>query len=129
MHTATRRVSRKAKGSRSLKDVDRLMRLLPFICPFKSSDLKASLLLLGYLLMTFVCDVMIRVSFEVSFPHLYVLEVWQSRMRLCIKRFYFHVCALFFSSSSSSLSRSQKKKKKKKRDTFLKTLFWVFSIL
>ena len=68
MHTATRRVSRKAKRSRSFKGVDRLMRLLPFICPFKSSDLKASLLLLGYLLMTFVCDMMIRVSFEVHFP-------------------------------------------------------------
>ena len=36
-------------------------------------------------------------------------------MRLCIKRFYFHVCALFFFSSSSILSRSQKKKKKKKK--------------
>ena len=58
----------KRHAGRSLKGVDRLMRLLPFICPFKSSDLKASLLLLGYLLMTFVCDVMIRVSFEVHFP-------------------------------------------------------------
>ena len=78
MHTATRLVSRKAKGSRWLKGVDRC-------CAFKSSDLKAQLLL-GYLLMTFVCDVIIRISFKVSFPHLYVLEVWQSRMRLCYKK-------------------------------------------
>ena len=35
--------------------------------------------------MTFVCDVIIGVNFKVSFPHLYVLEVWQSRMRLCYK--------------------------------------------
>ena len=41
MHTATRRLSREAKGSRSLKGVDRLVRLLPFSCAFKSSDLKA----------------------------------------------------------------------------------------
>ena len=85
MHTATRLVSRKAKGSRSLKGVDRLVRLLPFACAFKSSDLKEQLLF-GYLLMTFVCDVIIRVSFKVSFLHLYVLEVWQSRMRLCYKK-------------------------------------------
>ena len=72
MHTATRRVRRKAKGSRSLKGVDRLLRLLPFACTFQSSDLKAQLLL-GYLLMTFVCGVIIRFSFKVSFPHLYFL--------------------------------------------------------
>ena len=84
MHTATRLVSRKAKGSRSLKGVDRLVRLLPFACAFKSSDLKAQLLL-GYLLITFVCEVMIRISFKVSFPHRKVLEVWQRRMRLCYK--------------------------------------------
>ena len=84
MHTATRLVSRKAKGSRSLKGVDRLVRLLPFACAFKSSDLKAQLLL-GYLLITFVCEVMIRISFKVSFPHRRVLEVWQRRMRLCYK--------------------------------------------
>ena len=53
-------------------------------CAFKSSDLKAQLLL-GYLLMTFFCDVIIRVSFKVLVPHLYVLEVRQSRMRLCYK--------------------------------------------
>ena len=85
MHTATRLVSRKAKGSRSLKGVDRLVQLLPIACAFKSSDLKAQQLL-GYLLMTFVCDVIIRVSFKVSLLHLYVLEVWQSRMRLCYKK-------------------------------------------
>ena len=73
MQTATRLVSRKAKG-RSLKGVVRLVRLLPLACAFKSSDLKAQLLV-GYLLMTFVCDVVIRVSLKVSFPHLYVLEV------------------------------------------------------
>ena len=84
MQTATRLVSRKAKGSRSLKGVDRLVRLLPFACAFKSSDLKAQLLL-GYLLMTFVRDVIIRVSFKVLVTHLYVLEVRQSRMRLCYK--------------------------------------------
>ena len=31
--------------------------------------------LLKYLLMSFVCDVIIRDSFKVSFPHLYALEV------------------------------------------------------
>ena len=72
MQTATSLVSRKAKGSRSLKGVDRLVRLLPFACAFKSSDLKEQLLF-GYLLMTFVCDVIIRVSFKVLFPHMYVL--------------------------------------------------------
>ena len=41
MRMATRRVSRKAKGSRSLKGVDRPMRLSPFACAFKSSNLKA----------------------------------------------------------------------------------------
>ena len=46
--------------------------------------------------MTSVYDVILRVSFKVSFPHLYVLEVWKSRMRLRYKRYYFHVCALFF---------------------------------
>ena len=48
MQTATSLVSRKAKGSRSLKGVDRLVRLLPFACAFKSSDLKEQLLF-GYL--------------------------------------------------------------------------------
>ena len=52
MHMATRRVSRKAKGSRSLKGVDRLVRLLPF-----------AQLLLGYLLMTFVFDDNITIKF------------------------------------------------------------------
>ena len=52
MHMATRRVSRKAKGSRSLKGVDRLVRLLPF-----------AQLLLGYLLMTFVLDESITIKF------------------------------------------------------------------
>ena len=41
MHAATRWVGRKAKGSRSLKGVDWPVRLLPFACAFKSSDLKA----------------------------------------------------------------------------------------
>ena len=124
MHTATRRVSRKAKGSRSFKGVDRLMRLLPFICPFKSSDLKSSLLLLGYLLMTFVCDVMIRVTFEVHVPICMFLRF--GRMRLFLKRLYFHVCALFFFRLQvHCLSRSKKKKTKKNRDTFLKTLFSI----
>ena len=36
--------------------------------------------------MTFVCDVVIEVIFKVSFPHLYVLEVWQSQITLCYKR-------------------------------------------
>ena len=85
MHTATHRISPNAKGSRSLKGVDGLVRLLPFACAFKSSDLKAWLLL-RYILMTFVFDVIIRVNFKVSFPHLYVPAVWQSRIRLCYKR-------------------------------------------
>ena len=82
MHTATRRISRKAKGGRSLKGAGRLVGLLPFACPFKSpfksSDQKAWLLL-GYLLMTFVGNVIIKVTFKVSFLHLYVLgllEAW-----------------------------------------------------
>ena len=88
MQTATRLVSWKAKGSRSLKGVDRLVRLLLFACAFKSSDLKAQLLL-GYLLMTFVRDVIVKVSFQVSFLHLCVLgllEDCQSRIRLCYQR-------------------------------------------
>lgn len=52
MHMATRRVSGKAKGSRSLKGVDRLVRLLPF-----------AQLLLRYLLMTFVLDDSITIKF------------------------------------------------------------------
>ena len=31
--------------------------------------------------MTFLRDVIVRFSFKVSFPHLYILEVWQRRMR------------------------------------------------
>ena len=54
-----------------------------------------------------VCDVIIRVSFKVSFPYLYILKDLQSRMRLCYKRYYFHVCALFFL-FSSILSLPQK---------------------
>ena len=50
--------------------------------------------------MTFVCDVVIEVIFKVSFPHLYVPEVWQSQITLCYKRCFYHVCALFFSFSS-----------------------------
>ena len=41
MHTATRWVSQKAGGSRLLKGVDRLVRLLSFACAFKSSYLEA----------------------------------------------------------------------------------------
>ena len=52
MHMATRQVSGKAKGSRSLKGVDRLVRLLPF-----------AQLLLRYLLMTFVLDDSITIKF------------------------------------------------------------------
>ena len=88
MHKATRRISRKAGGSRWLKGVDRLVRLLPFACVFKSSDLKAKLSL-GYLLMTSVCDVIIKVSFKVSFLYLFVLgllEDWQSQISLCYQR-------------------------------------------
>ena len=83
MCTVTCRVSRKAKRSRSLNGLHRIVRILPLACAFKSTNFK---LLLGYLLMNFVCDVIITVSFKVSFPHLYVLEVWQNRMRLCYKR-------------------------------------------
>ena len=111
MHTATRRVSRKAKGSRSLKYVDRLMRLLPFICPFKSSDLKASLLLLGYLLMTFVCDVMIRVSFEVHFPICMFLRFGKAGWD-CVKKGYIFMCArYFFFVFKYTVSPAAKKKK------------------
>lgn len=70
---ATCRVSRKAKkGSRPLKSVDGPMPLLPFASAFKSSAFKV-LLLLGYLLSTFLRDVIIRVSFKLSFLHLYGL--------------------------------------------------------
>ena len=34
--------------------------------------------------MTFICDVIIRVSIKVSFSHLYVLEVWQKYHFECI---------------------------------------------
>ena len=52
----SRRVSRKAKSSRSLKGADMLVRLLPLACAFESCDLKAHLLL-GYLLTTRLrCD-------------------------------------------------------------------------
>ena len=67
--------------------VGRLVRLRPFACAFKSSDLKAKLLL-RYLLMTFVYDVIVKV-FQLSFLHLYVLgllEDWQSQIRLCYQR-------------------------------------------
>ena len=56
--------------------------------------------------MTSVCDVILKVSFKVSFPYLYVLEVWQSRMRLCCKRYYFHVCSLFFFFKYQSLPQN-----------------------
>ena len=113
MHTATRRVSRKAKRSRSFKGVDRLMRLLPFICPFKSSDLKASLLLLGYLLMTFVCDMMIRVSFEVHFPICMFLRFGKAGWD-CVKKGYIFMCAryFFFRLQVHRLSCSKKKKQR-----------------
>ena len=87
------------------------MRLLPFICPFKSSDLKASLLLLGYLLMTFVCDVMIRVSFEVHFPICMFLRFGKAGWD-CVKKGYIFMCAryFFFRLQVHRLSRSKKKK-------------------
>ena len=130
MHTATRRVSRKAKGSRSLKDVDRLMRLLPFICPFKSSDLKASLLLLGYLLMTFVCDVMIRVSFEVHFPICMFLRFGKAGWDCVKKRLYFHVCALFFFRLQvHRLSRSKKKKQRYVSQNLILGILYSLSVL
>ena len=40
LRKATRRVSRKAKGSQPLKGVDRLVRLLPFAGALKYSSLK-----------------------------------------------------------------------------------------
>ena len=44
--------------------------------------------------MIFLRDLIIRVSFKVSFPHLYFLEVWRSWMGLCYKRQYnFLLCA------------------------------------
>lgn len=46
--------------------------------------------------MTFLCNVIIRVSFEMSFPHLYVLEVWQSQIRLCYKSNIFLLGAHYF---------------------------------
>ena len=38
--------------------------------------------------MIFLCKVIIRVGFKVSFPYLYALEVWQNRMRLYYNRPY-----------------------------------------
>ena len=64
---ATRRVRRKPKSSRPVRGVDRLVRLLSFASAFKSSALKV-LLLSGYLTI-FHCDVIIKVSVKVSFPH------------------------------------------------------------
>ena len=54
--------------------------------PIHTVTRRVSRKLLRYLLMSFVCDVIIRVSFKVSFPHLYALEVWKSRVRSCYKR-------------------------------------------
>ena len=64
---ATRRVRRKPKSSRPVRGVDRLVRLLSFASAFKSCALKV-LLLSGYLTI-FHCDVIIKVSVKVSFPH------------------------------------------------------------
>ena len=97
MHSTTRRVSPKAKSSRSLKGADMLVWLLPLACAFESSDLKAQLLL-GYLLTTRLwCDN------KVSFPHLYVLEVWHSRMRLCYNKCC-HIPRLFHSKKTSTVT-------------------------
>ena len=49
--------------------------------------------------MIFLCEVIIRVGFKVSFPYLYALKVWRNRMRLCYNREYkfssMHVRLLF----------------------------------
>ena len=76
-----------------------LVRLLPLACAFESCDLKAHLLL-GYLLTTCLrCDNK-GLFFKVSFPHLYVLEVWHSRMRLCYNK-YCHIPRLSLNKTST----------------------------
>ena len=55
--------------------------------------------------MTSVYDVILRVSFKVSFPHLYVLEVvLQKVIFSCVRAIFFFLSI-------------------KKKDTFVKTLF------
>ena len=74
--------------------------------------------------MVFLCDVIITVSFKVSFPHLKVFEVWQSWTRLCHERQYKFssvcMCCLKYTFSSSENDFG---------DTFLKTFIYVSSIL
>ena len=68
--------------------------------------------------MTFLCDVIVRVSFKVSFPCLYVLEVWQSRMRLLQKVIFSCVRAIFFVFKYTVSTAEDNS-----RDTVFKTLF------
>ena len=68
--------------------------------------------------MTFLRDVIVRVSFKVSFSCLYVLEVWQSRMRLLQKVIFSCVRAIFFVFKYTVSAAEDNS-----RDTVFKTLF------
>ena len=68
--------------------------------------------------MTFFCDVIIRVSFKVLVPHLYVLEVRQSRMRLR-QRVIFSCTRAVFIVFKYTVSPAENNSK----NTFLKALF------
>ena len=123
LHTATRRLSRKAKGSQSLKGVERLVRLLPFTYAFISSDLKTKLLL-RYLLMTFLYDVIIRVSF-LSFSFCMFLRFGKAGWD-CVTKDNIFICARYFLCFQvHTVSPADDNS----RDTVFKTLFWAFSIL
>ena len=120
----------KWKGSRSLKGVDRLVRLLSFACAFKSSDLKTWLLLRN-VLMTFLYDVIIWVSF-LSFPcHFPVISLsvflrFGKAGRDCITKGNIFMCARYFLIFQvHTVSPAEDNS----RDTVFKTLFSVSSIL
>ena len=117
----------KWKGSRSLKGVDRLVRLLSFACAFKSSDLKTWLLLRN-VLMTFLYDVIIWVSF-LSFPCHFPVCVFLrfgKAGRDCITKGNIFMCARYFLSFQvHTVSPAEDNS----RDTVFKTLFSVSSIL
>ena len=46
--------------------------------------------------MTSICDMTLKISFKVSFTHLYVVEVWQSRGVVLQKVIFSCVRAIFF---------------------------------
>ena len=69
--------------------------------------------------MTSICDMTLKISFKVSFTHLYVVEVWQSRGVVLQKVIFSCVRAIFFFFFKVSVSPAENNS----RDTFVKTLF------